>query len=275
MIMSIIALDIGGTAVKYGIFGEKNEFGQFAVMDSDGVERLPEKIMEFLYSHKADYIGISAPGPFDFKTGTGLMEHKLKSLYKVSLREMIEKEFQGVKLFFIHDSVSFILGEISQNPSLADEKVGGVMLGTGLGYVNCIRGRASINEIGTPISPLWNMSYKDGIAENYVSATALKAKAGARGYDFPGVKEMAEAAAEGNKELLDVFSETGEDLGTLMKIKQREEGFDCLIIGGQVSHAWELMKGGFDKKCSIPYFVSRDPARTPLYGIKYFAERYL
>lgn len=271
--MKILALDIGGTAVKYGFFGNEAEFGEFPVKDRDGIERLPEKIINFVAKYRVDHIGISAPGPFDFSSGTGLMEHKLRSLYQISLKNLIEKNVPDTKLFFIHDATAFILGAICADPALANENVSGVMLGTGLGYVHSVGGRVEVNKNKTPLKPLWNRTYKDGIAENYVSATAIINKARAKGYSFEGVKEIAEDARRGDQELAEIFFETGAQLGELMEIKQKEEGFGKLLIGGQVSRAWDLMRLGFEKICSIPYDIVKDSSTCPIWGIKYCAER--
>ena len=46
--MKILALDIGGTAVKYGFFGKEKMFGAFPVKNSDGGENLPRKIIDFI-----------------------------------------------------------------------------------------------------------------------------------------------------------------------------------------------------------------------------------
>ena len=270
--MKLLALDIGGTAVKYGIFGHKNEFGEFSVKDGDGVERLPEKIVEFIGAHKADQIGISAPGPFDFESGTGLMEHKLRSLYKISLKDRIKTCFPDTEVFFIHDATAFILGGIYNDPRLSKKDVSGVMLGTGLGYVHSVDGTVEVNKNRTPLNPLWSRPYRDGIAENYVSATAIINKARTKGYSFDGVKEIADAARQGNQELLEIFFETGEQLGELLCAKQKEDGFERLLIGGQVSRAWDLMRQGFERICLIPYDIVNDPSTCPIWGIKYCAE---
>ena len=270
--MKILALDIGGTAVKYGFFNETPEFGEFPVKNGDGTESLPEKIIDFISRYDADFIGICAPGPFDFESGTGLMEHKLKSLYKVSLREKIERFFPDIKLLFIHDSTAFILGEICNNSALSTENIAGIMLGTGLGYVHSVNARVEVNESETPLKPLWSKPYKDGIAENYVSATAIINKALKQGFCFKGVKELADKARQGNRQLLELFSETGAELGQLITEKCKEDGFERLVIGGQVSGAWDLMKAGFEKCCKIPYIIAAEPAKSPLYGIKYCVE---
>ena len=270
--MNILALDIGGTSVKYGFFNEKAVFGEFSVKDSDGTERLPEKLIECISKYPVDCDGICAPGPFDYEKGIGLMEHKLKSLYKVSLRELILKEHPNKDVFFVHDATAFVLGEVCKNLELMDENVAGVMLGTGLGYIQCDNGKAKINQKKTPSNPLWNRPYKNGIAENYVSATAIINKALSKGYLFNNVKEIAECARKGERQLLDIFFETGEQLGELIEIKKKEDGFKKVIIGGQVSRAWDLMGKSFEKKCSLSYYVVAEPEKSPLWGIKYCAE---
>ena len=270
--MTILALDIGGTAVKYGFFDKEAVFGEFSVKDSNGNESLPEKILNFISTYKSECIGICVPGPFDFETGTSHMEHKLKSMYNVSLRAMIEKEFKNINLFFIHDSTAFVLGAIQKNYSLSRKNIAGVMLGTGLGYVHCINGKIEANRNKTPLRPLWNKPYKDGIAENYVSATAIIKKADSKGYNFKNVKEIAIEAQNGNKDLQSIFFETGEQLGEMIEIKRKEDCFDSLVIGGQVSGAWDLMLLGFENYSDIPYSVISDPAVCPLFGIKYCAE---
>lgn len=271
--MNLLALDIGGTAVKYGLFGKDTIFGEFLVKDRDETERLPEKIMEFILEHPTECIGISAPGPFDFETGTGLMEHKLKSLYKISLRDMIKQKFPHVKIFFIHDSTAFILGAICDDSTFSTENIAGVMLGTGLGYVHFSEGKVEVNKNKTPLKPLWNKPYKGEVAEKYVSATAIINKAQANGYFFHNVKEIADVARQGNQQLLHIFAETGSQLGELMGIKKKEDNFDRIIIGGQVSKAWDLMKEGFDANCYVPYTVVENPEICPLLGIKYCSER--
>ncbi len=270
--MNLLALDIGGTAVKYGCFAKETIFGQFPVKNSDGAESLPERIIEFIAKNPAECIGICVPGPFDFETGTGLMEHKLPSLYKVGLRKKIENEFSGVKAFFIHDAVAFISGVLKSDPGLCNADIAGIMLGTGIGYIHCINGKVEVNKGKTPLHPLWNVPYKSGIAENYVSATAIINKAKEKGYDFNNVKDTFSAAKHGDRILLDIFFETGIQLGELIEMKRKEDGFEKIIIGGQVSKSWDLMREGFEKTSDVLYEVVKEPEKCPLFGIEYCAE---
>lgn len=268
--MKILALDIGGTDVKYGYFSETaEEYGKFSVIDSDGTERLPEKIIEFINGLETEHIGICAPGPFDFKTGTGLMEHKLKSLYHISLKEMIKSAYPWIETTFIHDSTAFVLGAICDNPALEAENFSAVMLGTGLGYAHAIGGKVEVNDSETPKNPLWNNAYKDGIAEDYVSATAIINRAKRFGDAFCNVLDIANAAKGGDYKLQKLFFDVGRDMGDILNIKQKADRFESIAIGGQVSLSWELLKDGFESVCNIPYHVVDNPATCAVKGIKY------
>ncbi len=271
--MKLAALDIGGTSVKYGIFHGAPCYGTFSVGEDGGSWGLPEKILTFLSTYDVDCVGFAVPGPFDYETGTSHMTHKLASLYQISLKNILKQRFPHIQTFFIHDAVAFIFGAIADNPSLSSGDVSGIMLGTGLGYIHCINGRAEVNQNRTPLRPLWNKPYKDGIAEDYVSAAAIMTRAEAQGYHFQNVKEIAAAAQGGDTRLLRLFEQTGVHLGTLVEAKQKEDGFSTSVIGGQVSGAWEQMREGFESVCTVPYQLIREPAKCPLFGIRYCAEK--
>ena len=269
----MIALDIGGTKVKYGVFDkEPPSFGQFDVSDSNGREAVAESIVAFLKNHNTDCIGISVPGPFDYENGISLMKHKLTSLYGVNLRKILKNDFPGTKLFFIHDAHSFALGVLEENKSLLNENFSCLMLGTGIGYINVEKGIPKLNKFGTPQSPLWNMPFNDGIAEDYVSTKALLSSANKKGFCFDNVKAMADEARKGNTDLLDIFKSFGETLGECTEIKRMEHFFDTVAIGGQISKSFDLMKPGFKKVTDARVYVVKEPEKCALYGVKRFWE---
>ena len=90
--MKILALDIGGTAVKYGVFHDGTEqLGQFSVKDENGNEAILQNVSAFCSETAADYVAVSTPGPFEYETGTSRMQHKLHSLYGISLKDTLKK----------------------------------------------------------------------------------------------------------------------------------------------------------------------------------------
>lgn len=270
--MKILALDIGGTAVKYGLFENGTEqLGQFSVKNEDGREDLVGRLTAFCTETNADYIAVSTPGPFDYATGTGWMTHKLPSLYGVSLKDAFKQHLPAARVCFMNDATAFAFGVMHEIPHLKTGAFSCVMLGTGLGYANVIDGVVQLNEKQTPSHPMWNMPFLDGIAEDYVSTRALITAAEANGFAFSNIKDMAEAAIAGNKHLQRCFDEFGRYLGLCVEQQRGVDRFDQLVIGGQISKSFHLMKNGFESATSLPHSLVHDTATCALYGLYEFA----
>lgn len=273
--MRMLALDIGGTAVKYGVFySYKPEFGQFPVRDENGIEDVPGNLCKFVCKMDPDFIAVSTPGPFDFEFGISHMKHKLPSLYNVSLKECLEKEAPKSKVYFIHDAAAFALGAMDEMPKLSRKRFASVMLGTGLGYVCSNCGEILLNSLGTPQNRLWSKPFLNGICEDYVSTNRILSDSQSLGYEYASVKEIAEAAKSGNMQLKKVFDDFGRNLGQCIHMARQEDKFECAVIGGQISLSWILMKDGFENVVSIPYELVNDPSKCALYGLrKYVLDR--
>lgn len=266
--MKMLALDIGGTAVKYGIYHKDNIiFGQFAVKDTAGNENIPKSICSFSKEHMPDLIAMCAPGPFDFETGTSHMTHKLLSMYNISLKDELKKELPNAKVMFIHDSTAFAAGVINQKPELKEKNIAVVMLGTGLGYASVNRGKVLLNKSQTPLHPLWNRPLFDGISEDYVSTGALIANAKKCGYDAKNVLEMSLAARNGSEKMLDIFYEYGKNLGICVTNAKKTDKFSEVVIGGQISLSFDLIKDGFESECKLKYSLAENPDKCAVYGL--------
>lgn len=265
-----LLIDIGGTAVKYELANDAGtlEKGLFAVCDETGEECILARLIELVKKQQPKKIGISSPGPFDFRTGTAYMKHKLRSIYGISLRDECEKAAAGVQVMFIHDASAYMLGVMEAKPVMKIGTHCAVMIGTGLGYICAKDGRVMVDEAETPAGKLWNQPYKDSIGETYVSATALLRIAGEKGYSFLGVKEMADAAREGNSTLSQVFYSVGKDLGFLLNVRRQTDKFETVAIGGQVSQAFDLMREGFQSVSDIFLVTSIDgPMALAIYTV--------
>ncbi len=270
--MKILALDIGGTAVKYGLFVDGNEeLGQFSVKDEDGEENIAVRLAEFCAERRAEYIAVSTPGPFDYATGTSLMTHKLHSLYGISLKDVFTRTLPNARVCFMNDATAFALGVLQEKPDLKTQDIACVMLGTGLGYANVRGGVIQLNEKQTPASPMWNMPFLDGIAEDYVSTRALLSAASEHGYAFSNIKDMADEARRGNQQLKAVFYDFGRYLGLCLEQKRADDRFDEAVIGGQISKSFDLMKDGFESATKLPFSLVHDTATCALYGLYGFA----
>ena len=266
--MKILALDIGGTAVKYGLFQDNNlKFGQFPVKDTDGNENIPKSICSFSKEHMPAVIAISTPGPFDFKTGTSKMTHKLLSMYDVCSKDELKKTVPSARVMFVHDSTAFAVGALSEYPELKEKDVAVIMLGTGFGYSFLKKGKALLNEKQTPLHPLWNRSFKNGISEDYVSTKVLVSEAERSGFKADNVLDISIAARNGDEKLLKVFYEYGKNLGLCVLNAYETDKFSEIVIGGQISLSWDLMKDGFESVCKIKYSIIENPEKCAVYGL--------
>lgn len=270
--MKILALDIGGTAVKYGVFHSGEEhLGQFAVKDEDGKEGIVSSLLDFCGEIEPDFLAVSTPGPFDYTTGTSLMKHKLHTLFGVCLKDLLAQRFPQMQVCFMNDATAFALGVLEEKPELKARDVACVMLGTGLGYANVRCGVIQLNDSQTPASPMWNMPFLDGIAEDYVSTRALLNAAGGHGFAFTNIKDMADEARRGNRKLAGVFYDFGWYLGLCLEQKRTDDRFDEVVIGGQISKSFDLMKDGFESATTLPFSLVQDTATCALYGLYGFA----
>lgn len=271
--MRTIAFDIGGTDVKYGIIdnGEMNT-GSFPVATANGEKALPYRICDFIKDNGADKVALCAPGPFDYKNGVSHAEHKLHELFEVELGKMVLDT--GVKeAFFIHDAGAFLLGMISQNDYAKKGSHCGITIGTGLGYMNSIDGKLFVNEKLAPRNSVWCLPWKDGICENYVSATAISNFAQKLGYTGKTVKEIGILAENGDPVLAKMHEEMGEELGNIMNMQQEIDGFETIFFGGNVVRSWCLFKEGFERVCKIPYKVTNAPGEAAIHGLLYACEQ--
>jgi len=270
--MKIIAFDIGGTDVKYGIC-ENGELtnGSFPVRGSETDAPLPDRIKLFVSTHLPDIVAVCSPGPFDFKNGISLAEHKLAELYHVNLGEVIRST--GVEeVFFVSDSGAFLLGMMSLYPEARQGRACGVTIGTGLGYIASIDGKLWVDETEKPKNSLWCAPWKDGICEEFVSATAIRKKAAEIGFENMSVRKLSFLAKSGNKKLLKLFNTMGADLGKILTERSKLDGYEHIFLGGNVTRSWELFKKGFEKHCAIPYTVAQNPDTAALHGLLWATE---
>ena len=270
--MKIIAFDIGGTDVKYGVC-ENGVLtnGSFPVRGGDGDAPLPQRIKGFVESNAPDKVAVCSPGPFDFKNGISLAEHKLAELYHVNLGDIIKNA--GVSdVFFVSDSGAFLLGMMSLYLEARHERVCGVTIGTGLGYISSIDGELWVDETEKPKNSLWCAPWKDGICEEFVSATAIRKKAAEIGFENMSVRKLSFLAKSGNEKLLKLFDTMGEDLGEILTERSKLDGYGHIFLGGNVTRSWELFKNGFEKRCSIPYTVAENPDTAALHGLLWATE---
>ena len=202
---NILVLDVGGSFLKYGVADQRGALLPGSVGEAPArADESPEKVYEAFgevirrAQETAPLAGACAcfPGPFDYTEGVFRMKHKFQALYGCSILPPFERA--GLPVRFLHDSTSYILGEVSDGTLQGTQNPCCVMLGTGLGFSMMKDGKVLIDQTQTPALALWCAPFREGIAEDYVSTRAIQAA-----YGQPlSVKDIAGRARQGDEQAL-------------------------------------------------------------------------
>lgn len=257
-----LAIDIGGTSIKYGLV-KSNHVIYCSEMSVDSTASFAEIIHVFQAvincarkkAEETGYcissVGVSVPGPFDYKRGASMMKHKYVSLYDIPLREYISEPLaQNVPITFISDAGAFLLGAL-QILQIDNSRVCSITIGTGIGFACTENGKLKCNEAGGPFLRLFSMPYRDGCVEDYISKRAIVSRYKSLGgllYENESVKEIAIRARDNETAAKMVFSQVGSDIIIAMTPIMRQYQFSTLVIGGQIAKACDLMIPAMQKE---------------------------
>lgn len=179
-------------------------------------------------------IGIAIPGPFDYENGISLMKdnHKYEALYQVNAKQLLS-DILGISannITMSNDASCFIKGEMVAGVARQYNSTIAVVLGTGLGTSKYSNGLAED-------AALWEMPFRDGIAEDYLSTRALVNRYfELTGQKVTGVKDISdrfysEIAAK------QVFEEFGKTLGEFLIEFMKTDTPEAIIIGGNIAQS--------------------------------------
>lgn len=258
-----LSLDIGGTFLKSALIDSnglmlKRSFQQIPVDSQGSGETIISTFVRIIKSglqtaNKLNItvtgMGISTPGPFDYKKNTSLMKHKFGSIYGIDLKQEFIKRLELGKDFpiqFIHDAHAFLIGETWHGAAKDCNRAVGITLGTGIGAAFMINNRITDNGNGGPLYSVWQIPYQDGIAEDRISSRGIIARykelAGKNYQKDFDVKDIANQALKSKDNVsLQVFEELGSILGeVLTPILSSKFKAECLVLGGQISKSFIL-----------------------------------
>lgn len=247
----ILAIDVGGTNVKSGLFVGKtlvegtldkepaNSSGPLEEIKSGyiaiirrGVENANDKGL------KLDAIHVDIPAPFDYEKGISHMEHKYLSIKDVPLRPWFDEAAPGIPVRFMHDSAAFIQGAAVDVPDC--KRVAGVMIGTGFGYGMMIDGEPLRKESGEPLYERYDAPYMETIAEEFVSLRGIE-----RLYkEESGGKELAcrdiiDGALAGDEICIRAYRRMAKVIGDVLVELFNEYKIEALVLGGQISRPFD------------------------------------
>lgn len=279
---AILALDAGGTAVKYALLDETGRLlpgtvaSQAAASDADA-----ETILNMFAQvgqdalHRAAALGVrlravsvSIPGPFDYPRGISHMTHKYAAIHGLPLAPAILRYLPPMPVVFLHDSTAFLLGEMTHGAQPLPARAAGVMLGTGFGFASTRDGRVQVGPDYRPAVIVWNAPLRDGTVEDYVSRRAIRARDTALrgGNSALDVHEIAQLAQAGDKIALSVFEALSVDLAEVLQPILHRLDTQYLVIGGQIAKASALFLPGVQARLSIPVYPAAHPEHGALYG---------
>ncbi|MET0463246.1 MAG: ROK family protein [Chitinophagaceae bacterium] len=203
---------------------------------------------------KTEQVCLAMPGPFDYRLGISQIQGQAKyeKLFGLNVKELLGAALQlpPSSIYMDNDAACFLHGEVfaGNAGSYHDDKVIGITLGTGLGSAVYNKGRAYSAD-------LWNMPFKNKIAEDFLSTRwFLKRFEEMTGQQVHGVKDIA--ALVGQHEAAPaVFNEFGNNLSEFLLEFIRRESPAAIVIGGNISRAYDLFKGQLE-----PAIHGHDPS---------------
>ncbi|MDO5733552.1 MAG: ROK family protein [Eubacteriales bacterium] len=291
----ILALDIGGTAAKFGYFDlepklaaqseSKPELrGQAELQFSGDREQNPllQQIADYLpaYLEHAKASGlrpeeifglaISATGQIDSKAGVvagtcGNFPGWLGS----PLKDFFESYF-NCPCTVANDANCMVLGEAWQGRGRAYQNIIGITLGTGVGGGIIVNGRILEGQRGLAGElghiPLYGPAGRDcscplhGCVEQYIATSSLLRRAQEAAYDFKNAKELCAAlfAGPADSKLEELWAAWILDIAYSLAGLVHIFNPECILIGGGISEQGERLLGPLReqlKKLIMPEFA--------------------
>ncbi|WP_281631458.1 ROK family protein [Flavobacterium luteolum] len=286
-----IGLDIGGTHITAAVINKtemkvldfslcKESFD--SNLPTDQVMSIWKKVIRTSIENSKvkDITGIAIcmPGPFDYKNGICWIkdQSKYEHFYGLNIRELLLETLDfpvDFPVLFENDAVCFGKGEVFKQQENLSKKVMAVTLGTGLGACFIDKGASISSGNSVPADgEIYNLSYKDGIAEDYVSVRGLLSHyKSLSGSDLNNGLELYNLAKDGDQQAIEVFERMGEDLAAVVIPWIKNFTADHIIIGGKIANASDLFLSSFNKTIQksdlkVEFSISNDNEVAALLG---------
>lgn len=184
-------------------------------------------------------IGIAMPGPFDYEQGISHMRNqdKYDNLYGMDIRRELAERLgvNGSDIRFINDAAAFLQGEVFAGKHNGSHKVLGITLGTGLGSAVWERGNNAMD------ADLWKTAYRESNIEEYLVTRWFVRKGAQHGINVTGLRELLQLK-DTHIVINDILAEYSQHLLHFIRFFSEQEGTDKLIIGGNISRAWDIFR---------------------------------
>jgi glucokinase len=239
-----------------------------------------EEVLGRIPADKVKGIGFAMPGPFDYVNGICLIKGvaKYENLYGFNIADAIVSSLEVPDSFgarFMNDASSFAVGEAWAGKASGVNRSMSITLGTGFGsaFIN-----NKIPVVDGPEVPklgcVYHLPFKDNIAdESFSTRWFIASYKKITGKEVNGVKEIAEMALT-EKVAQGLFTEFGDNLGIFLSPWLNRFKAEMLVIGGNVSYAYNLFGKVFEarlakEKCSCKVEISDLKEDAALLGSAY------
>ena len=206
---------------------------------------------------------------------------KYDNLYGINIHEAIADAMKVPDDFlirFMNDASSFAVGEAWAGSATREKKSLSITLGTGFGSAfisDCIPivDGPSVPKIGC----VYHLPYRDGIADDYFSTRGLLGRyKSITGIELKGVKELA-ALSSSDQTVMDLFTDFGDNLALFLSPWLTGFGAEILVIGGNISHAYNLFGDVFESRlkkenCTARVALSKLKEDAALMGSAYLLD---
>ena len=199
-------------------------------------------------------IGFGMPGPFDYVKGISYIKGvaKYENLYGCNVKTEIAKALKVPEDFpvrFMNDVSSFAVGEALVGKASGYNRSMCITLGTGFGSAFISNHIPIVDGPEVPkLGCVYHLPYKDNIADDYFSTRWFMGSYNKlTGLELKGVKELAEKASC-DQIAINLFREFGDNLGAFLAPWLIKFKAEIVVIGGNISYAYNLFGDIFEKR---------------------------
>ncbi len=263
----VVGVDLGATKIAAGLVTPENEIVKKLYVET-GVGQGPQAVVERIANcveqlqaalpaqARMAAIGVCCPGPLDHATGMVLDPPNMTGWVDVPLQKMLEARL-GLPAPIEHDAKTAALGEFYFGAGRDSNDMIFIVVGTGVGAAIIINGQLyrgptnSAGEVGHITVDMNGPACScgsNGCLEGFVAGPDLvdrfREAAEAQNVALPAEIEgvmVAELAAQGQPQALQVFEKAGQALGAGIAAMAHLFDISLYIIGGSVVKAGDLL----------------------------------
>ena len=248
--MHITGIDIGGSHITIGLVNSEN----LSIISNRIIRKRIDShaeaeiiltdwcnaIQECWRSNNIDHapLAFAMPGPFDYVNGICLIKGfgKYEMLYEVNIRQELSKRLDVMPkdILFRNDAEAFLEGELQAGAAKSFKHSIGITLGTGMGtakshdgFTNDAEMSFKVNIDGATIEEFISTR---GLLRSYFELTGLQLK------DVKSLANLYPHDLNAQK----AFSIFTQKLTYLLQQFISEEQPEIIVIGGNISNAWDL-----------------------------------